>query len=190
LKQVYIGDERAFVWPSWCGPSPPDPPWLASLGPSYGKAFFLVSHLSCFDLKVNLLATAGHKLVKSSYFLGDPPPDPRFLASLGALSLVDLDHCSVVDLLTGRTGPKDLLIIKSSYFLGDPPPDPRFLASLGALSLVDLDHCSVVDLLTGRTGPSDPLVSHRISWGILPRPPVSRFARGAVTGRPRSRLRS
>jgi hypothetical protein len=32
---------------------------------------------------------------KSSYFLGDPPPDPRFLASLGALSLVDLNHCSV-----------------------------------------------------------------------------------------------
>jgi hypothetical protein len=27
---------------------------------------------------------------KSSYFLGDPPPDPRFLASLGELSLVEL----------------------------------------------------------------------------------------------------
>jgi len=27
---------------------------------------------------------------KSSYFLGDPPPDPRFLASLGGLSLVEL----------------------------------------------------------------------------------------------------
>jgi hypothetical protein len=26
---------------------------------------------------------------KSSYFLGDPPPDPRFLASLGALSPVE-----------------------------------------------------------------------------------------------------
>jgi hypothetical protein len=35
---------------------------------------------------------------KSSYFLGDPPPDPRFLASLGELSLVEHDHCSVVDL--------------------------------------------------------------------------------------------
>jgi hypothetical protein len=32
---------------------------------------------------------------ESSYFLGDPPPDPRFLASLGALSLVELGHCSV-----------------------------------------------------------------------------------------------
>jgi hypothetical protein len=30
----------------------------------------------------------------SSYFLGDPPPDPRFLASLGELSLAELDQCS------------------------------------------------------------------------------------------------
>jgi hypothetical protein len=29
---------------------------------------------------------------KSSYFLGDPHPDPRFLASLGALSLVYQEH--------------------------------------------------------------------------------------------------
>jgi hypothetical protein len=36
---------------------------------------------------------------KLSYFLGDPTPDPRFLASLGTLSPVELDHCSVVDLL-------------------------------------------------------------------------------------------
>jgi hypothetical protein len=35
---------------------------------------------------------------KSSYFLGDPPPDPRFLASLGTLSPVELDPCSEVDL--------------------------------------------------------------------------------------------
>ena len=41
----------------------------------------------------------------SSYFLGDPPPDPRFLASLGALSLVGLDHCSVFEILTSWTGP-------------------------------------------------------------------------------------
>jgi hypothetical protein len=38
-------------------------------------------------------------------FLGDPTPDPRFLASLGALSLVELDYCSLVDLLTGWTCP-------------------------------------------------------------------------------------
>jgi hypothetical protein len=36
------------------------------------------------------------KKTPSSYVLGDPPPDPRFLASLGgALSLVELDHCSI-----------------------------------------------------------------------------------------------
>ena len=34
-------------------------------------------------------------------FLGDPPPNPRFLASLGTLSLMELDHCSVVDPLNG-----------------------------------------------------------------------------------------
>ena len=33
-----------------------------------------------------------------SDFLGDPPPDPRFLASLGALSWVDVYHCCVVGL--------------------------------------------------------------------------------------------
>ena len=39
------------------------------------------------------------RVSKSSYFLGDPPPDPRFLASLGVLSLVEFDHCFVVGLL-------------------------------------------------------------------------------------------
>jgi hypothetical protein len=37
--------------------------------------------------------------VGSSDFLGDSPPHPRFLASLGVLPLMELDHCSVVDLL-------------------------------------------------------------------------------------------
>jgi hypothetical protein len=46
----------------------------------------------------------------SSEFLGDPPPDPRFLASLGALSLIELDHCSLVDPLTGWSDPKDLVV--------------------------------------------------------------------------------
>jgi hypothetical protein len=69
-------------------------------------------------------------------------PDPRFLASLGTLSPVELDHCSIVmNRLDRPEGP----VNKSSYFLGDPPPDPRFLASLGTLSQVELDHCSVVD---------------------------------------------
>jgi hypothetical protein len=47
---------------------------------------------------------------KSSYVLGDPPPDPRFLASLGSLSLVELDHCCVVD-LTAWAARKDLLVV-------------------------------------------------------------------------------
>jgi hypothetical protein len=29
----------------------------------------------------------GESVGELSYFVGDPPPDPRFLASLGALSL-------------------------------------------------------------------------------------------------------
>jgi hypothetical protein len=46
-------------------------------------------------------------LVRSSAFLGDPPPDPRFLASLGALSWVELHHCCVVGLFIvfGQLGP-------------------------------------------------------------------------------------
>jgi hypothetical protein len=36
----------------------------------------------------------------SSDFLGDPPPDPRFLASIGALFLAELGHCCAVDILT------------------------------------------------------------------------------------------
>jgi hypothetical protein len=43
-------------------------------------------------------------LLGSSYFLGHPPPDPRFLASLGTLSLVELDQSF------GWTGPKYLLV--------------------------------------------------------------------------------
>jgi hypothetical protein len=42
----------------------------------------------------------------SSDFLGDPPPDPRFLASLGAQSLVELHHSgNLVDLFGLWTGP-------------------------------------------------------------------------------------
>jgi hypothetical protein len=123
-------------------------------------------------------------------FLGDPPPGPRFLASLGTLSLVELDHCSLLEILTGGTGPKEPAtmsswykfpvtarrakrengglgpVSKSSYFLGDPPPDPRFLASLGALSLVELDNCSVLEILTGATGPKEPATMS--SWYKLP----------------------
>jgi hypothetical protein len=38
---------------------------------------------------------------RSSEFLGDLPPDPRFLASLGILWWAELDHCCVVDLFGG-----------------------------------------------------------------------------------------
>jgi hypothetical protein len=46
----------------------------------------------------SITALTGHPgqkdwVSKSSYFLGDPPPDPRFLASLGTLSLVQLHNC-------------------------------------------------------------------------------------------------
>jgi hypothetical protein len=34
-------------------------------------------------------------VTESSYFLGDPPPDPRFLASLGALSLAQPHNCLI-----------------------------------------------------------------------------------------------
>jgi hypothetical protein len=55
---------------------------------------------------------------KSSYFLGDPPPDPRFLASLGTLSLVELDLCS------GWTGPKEPATIVWPFPPGGQPPRP------------------------------------------------------------------
>jgi hypothetical protein len=53
-----------------------DPP--AGSGSSYGFLSGLRSSLHPFVRNL------------SSIFLGDPPPDPRFLASLGALSLVGL----------------------------------------------------------------------------------------------------
>jgi hypothetical protein len=56
---------------------------------------------------------------KSSYFLGDPPPDPRFLASLGPLSPVQ-PNC--LDLTSRSFAP----VNKSSYFLGNPPQTPVF----------------------------------------------------------------
>jgi hypothetical protein len=105
----------------------------------------------------DLLVSHRTSVSKSSYFLGDPPPDPRLLASLGSLSLVELDHCSVLEVLTGWTynlpltacrakrengglghpGPKDLLVSHRTSW-GILPHTPRFLASLGALSLVEL----------------------------------------------------
>jgi hypothetical protein len=79
---------------------------------------------------------------KSSCVLGDSPPDPLFLASLGALSLVKLHHCLVrASKRRSSWRANQPLFSKSSCFLGDPPPDPRILASLGALSLAKLHPC-------------------------------------------------
>jgi hypothetical protein len=88
----------------------------------------------------------------SSDFLGDPPPDPRFLASLGALSLAELHHCCVVDLFGGFcTTTTARRAKRENGGLGeDPPGNPIWC----------------------RTGPKDLLVGHRISWGILPQTPV------------------
>jgi hypothetical protein len=94
--------------------------------------------------------TVQPRVSKLSYFLRGLPPNSRFLASLGALSLVQLDHIVAS-------------VPKSSYFLGDPPPHPCFLASLGVLSLVELDH-----VLAGPSGQSDSLIDQpRVSrvWG-------------------------
>jgi hypothetical protein len=46
-------------------------------------------------------------------FPGGSSPRPRFLASLGALSLVGLDHCPVVDLLSSPRKHEDLLTGRS-----------------------------------------------------------------------------
>jgi hypothetical protein len=61
---------------------------------------------------------------KSSYFLGDPPPDPRFLASLGVLSLVDLPFME-------RT-------LLSTHFTMTPVPDSA-VTYLPVLIVRDLD---------------------------------------------------
>jgi hypothetical protein len=46
----------------------------------------------------------------SSVFLGDPPPDPRFFASLGVLSWVELHHCRNVDLLASGWSEPHMLV--------------------------------------------------------------------------------
>jgi hypothetical protein len=55
-----------------------------------------------------------------SCFLGDPPPDPRFLASLGALSLVHVNHATddlIVEFAQNTTGRASYrLYVLFSYF--------------------------------------------------------------------------
>jgi hypothetical protein len=68
----------------------------------------------------------------SSYFLGDPPPEPCFLASLGALSLVELDHYSVLEIWTRSKRPATMSSLgipvtarrvkRENGGLGDYPP--------------------------------------------------------------------
>jgi hypothetical protein len=69
---------------SWEGILTPDP---ASLDPSVhlceSGACKGTSHAS-----QGVWGVSPGTVSKSSYFLGDPPPDPRFLASLGTSSLV------------------------------------------------------------------------------------------------------
>jgi hypothetical protein len=78
-----------------------DPPGLASLGPSHEPSF--LSQTPVFSLRSacchwysSTTAWTSRSFApgsKSSNFLGDPPPDPRFLASLGTLSLAQLHNC-------------------------------------------------------------------------------------------------
>jgi hypothetical protein len=75
-----------------------------------------------------------------SYFLGDPPLDPRFLASLGALSLVETLFTVLIYINNESGQVRRTCRWCTSYFLGDPPPDPRFLASLGVLSWAELTY--------------------------------------------------
>jgi hypothetical protein len=58
----------------------------------------------------------------SSDFLGDPPPDPRFLASLGALSCVELSLSYVSKIMPLHS--YLLTVIHLTAFLRGIPPDP------------------------------------------------------------------
>ena len=78
----------------------------------------------------------------SSYFLGDPPPDPRFLASLGALSVAQS------------------------------PQDEGKRRCMHGRSFFEMDDPSYQLSLLRETGPTDLLACHRTSWGILPQTPV------------------
>jgi hypothetical protein len=104
----------------------------------------------------------GFIVSKSSYILGDPPPDPRFLASLGARSLVTYNSITA---LTAHPGPKDMLVShRISWGILQTP--------VFSLRSTRGHWYSSITALTAHPGPKDMLVSHRISWGILPQTPV------------------
>ena len=71
-----------------------------------------------------------------SCFLGDPPPDPRFLASLGALSVVGLDHCTVLEILASWTGPNEVRSFADKSL--DLPPGGRGSGGLAPREKEDL----------------------------------------------------
>jgi hypothetical protein len=53
----------------------------------------------------------------SSYVLGDPPPDHRFLASLGALPVVLLYNCLVRESKSEEPVSKSSYVLEPSYVL-------------------------------------------------------------------------
>jgi hypothetical protein len=68
----------------------------------------------------------------SSYFLGDPPPDPRFLASRGTLH-------GTAPSLTEHPGPKDLLVCYRTSW-GILPQTPVFSLRSARCKSVQLHH--------------------------------------------------
>ena len=64
----------------------------------------------CVGVFFELAYRSEGSVSKSSHFLGDPPPDPRFLASLAALSL--LDPCCILEILTGWSSHRLSSLIK------------------------------------------------------------------------------
>jgi hypothetical protein len=65
---------------------------------------------------------------KSSYFLGDPPPDPRFLASLGELSKVEPQIYQDWELQTQEKQkklPAIAVTTESSHIRGPERSEPR-----------------------------------------------------------------
>ena len=130
-----------FVWPSW------DPPY----GLPWDLPYFLRDPVVDLFWCVDRCEAPGDEAYRTSW--GDRPQDPRFLASLGALSLVELDLCFVVELLTGCRSPKDLVVgYRISW--GILPKTPVFSLRSARCHLVELDHYSAVDLLAGWTGPA------------------------------------
>jgi hypothetical protein len=94
---------------------------------------------------------------------GGSSPRPRFLASLGALSRVQLHHCCVIDLFGVQVRRTWLWVIGLPGGSSPRPPFSRFARRAVAVQLL---HCRVVDLFGVWTGPKGlvvgrPLISLR-----------------------------